>query len=125
MRGEASQAVGALTQGPLDGGLPPAPPSHPGAAENGAFTIRNKLSIVSYNSATLFGSVHGSHAWQRKKLANIAQLINKYDIVLCQETHGSEGDLSSLERDFTSHVHFGSFCPLSSSGGCTIQYVSL
>eukprot|EP00959_Pyramimonas_sp_CCMP1952_P414715 8689012-Pyramimonas_sp.AAC.1 len=69
--------MGAHTQDPLDGrSPPPAPPPPSGAEESAAFIIRNKLSIVTYNSATLFGSVRGSHARQRKKLAKITQLIN-------------------------------------------------
>ena len=43
-----------------------------------------------------------------------------HNIVVAQEAHGVEADLTTLEKDIPSHAVFGSFTDRTGAGGCII-----
>ena len=47
-------------------------------------------------------------------------LARRADVLLLQEVHGKEGDLSELQRTIPKHKIYGTFCDNSSAGGVAI-----
>eukprot|EP00959_Pyramimonas_sp_CCMP1952_P317181 6638464-Pyramimonas_sp.AAC.1 len=85
-----------------------------------AFFFSRACNLASWNSGTFFGAVSGSESRQRRAQGKARWLYQNSDVVFLQETHGSEADLSSLERDFHDFVHFCSLLP-SNAGGVVIS----
>lgn len=65
------------------------------------------LSICTWNSANLFGTISGDVRRRRKKRQYVESLIAIHDIVGLQETRGSPGDLATLPQ--ADHAWYGSF----------------
>ena len=57
------------------------------------FNVVDGLSLVTWNSAALFGATTGKHWRQRDKSDVCFKLCNHFDCVFVQGTHGTEGDL--------------------------------
>eukprot|EP00973_Karenia_brevis_P012751 1731274-Karenia_brevis.AAC.1 len=73
--------------------------------------------LCTWNSAALFGSVHGNHNIQRRRYEQYLRLSKDNDINCIQEAHGSSEDLNALRNDLKDHLHFGSFCDNQNAGG--------
>jgi endonuclease/exonuclease/phosphatase family metal-dependent hydrolase len=85
-----------------------------------ASPLPDRFKIITWNCRTLFGSTQGSSD-QAKRVRSTHLMLKKMtataDIILLQESHGSEADLSSLRRHFLDFVFRGSFCDTHVSGG--------
>ncbi len=53
----------------------------------------------------------------RATYSTVAKLVSSHDVVLLQETHGSDADLASLRLRFIRHLVFGSFTVGHHGGG--------
>ena len=79
--------------------------------------------MITWNCATLFGAAPRTHDQRRMHAAKIDRVVSfscRHDVVLLQEVHGNEQDLSELSSRIPRHTILGSFCRDSSSGGVVI-----
>eukprot|EP00959_Pyramimonas_sp_CCMP1952_P277833 5807478-Pyramimonas_sp.AAC.1 len=51
-----------------------------------------------------FGSVYGDPRRQRKEQKTFRRLINAFQVVFLQGSHGAEGGVSTLDRDVPSYA---------------------
>ena len=56
------------------------------------FNVVDGLSLVTWNSAALFGATTGKHWRQRDKSDVFFNLCNHFDSICVQEMHETEGD---------------------------------
>ena len=80
--------------------------------------LRSKLSVITWNCATLFGAAPRTHDQRRRHAAKIDRVVSfpcRHDVVMLQEVHGNEQDLSELAGRIPRHSILGSFCRDASS----------
>ena len=53
-----------------------------------------------------------------KKFGELQRLCMGHDVVVVQEAHGNVADLTTLAKDISSHVPFGTFTDCTGAGGC-------
>ena len=83
----------------------------------------SKLSVVTWNCATLFGAAPRTHEQRRRhaaKIDRVVALAGRHDVEMLQEVHGNREDIGELSSRVTRHSIFGSFCRDSGSGGVVI-----
>jgi exonuclease III len=71
--------------------------------------------------ATLFGGGGSRCVRLRPRWRALTKIFSRHDIICLQETHGHEGDLTTLDDRFPEFCHFGSFCRNWAAGGVTIS----
>ena len=81
------------------------------------FGTKGKFSICTWNSRALFGSIDGNHARLYSKLAVVQSLASQHEIVVLQETHGTDADLRVLQRKCPTHKWYGTFSDYRNVGG--------
>ena len=87
-----------------------------GSGELSAYSLK----MVSWNMRGLFlNAFHGGCIGARK-MGELQKLCRGHGIVVVQEAHGVDADLTTLERDIPSHAAFGSFTDRTGAGGCII-----
>jgi exonuclease III len=79
--------------------------------------FNDKIALITWNSSALFGSIHGVHERQTATFNEFKKLLITGDVVLVQEAHGFDEDRVTLERECSSHYHFGSAHSSPNSGG--------
>jgi hypothetical protein len=65
------------------------------------------MAFTTWNAAGLFGSVHAQPFQSIAKFRRVQGLIRRASVVGVQESHGGPGDLSTLDRECPSHMHWG------------------
>lgn len=83
--------------------------------------LPRELSLCTWNSQALFGSMYSEHQRVACKTAVYRDLVLANDVTCIQETHGSRHDLDNLRKRFPSHYHYGTFCPNPNAGGLVIS----
>ena len=79
--------------------------------------------MITWNCATLFGAAPRTHDQRRRHAAKIDRVVSfscRHDVVLLQEVHGNEQDLSELSSRIPRNTILGSFCRDSGSGGVVV-----
>ena len=61
---------------------------------------QDELRLCTWNLATLFGTGNSRGARLRPRWAVLNKLFYRHDIVCLQETHGHQGDLTTLDDRF-------------------------
>ena len=82
--------------------------------------LPTRFKVITWNCRTLFGSTQGTPEQVRRVRATHATLrrLSKLaDVVLLQESHGTEADLFSLRHVYPDHIVLGSFGVSPSAGG--------
>ena len=64
-----------------------------------------RLRMCSWNSQALLASHHSARARAVQKMKQWKQLIGSHDLVATQETHGTEMDVHTLDREGGTHLH--------------------
>ena len=85
--------------------------------------LESKLSVVTWNCATLFGAAPRTREQRRRHAAKIDRVVSfscRYDVVMLQEVHGNEQDIGELASRIPRHYMLDSFCRDSSSGGVLV-----
>ena len=66
----------------------------------------SKLSVVTWNCATLFGAAPRTHEQRRRhaaKIDRVVALAGRHDVVMLQEVHGNSEDIGELASRITRH----------------------
>ena len=79
------------------------------------------MAFTTWNAAGLFGSVHAQPFQSIAKFRRVQGLIRRASVVGVQESHGGPGDLSTLDRECPSHMHWGSFGSKPAIGGVLVS----
>ena len=85
--------------------------------------LGSKLSVITWNFATLFGAAPGIRDQKRRHAAKVDRIVSfacRHDVVMLQEVHGSEQDIGELASRMPRHFILGPFCCDSGSGGVLI-----
>eukprot|EP00959_Pyramimonas_sp_CCMP1952_P306205 6408412-Pyramimonas_sp.AAC.1 len=70
------------------------------------FPPKKPISIATWNARGPFASVASMRDRSRMRWRIFSALLRRNHIVCIQESHGHEGDLVSLRKEFTSHMFF-------------------
>jgi len=79
------------------------------------------LCFATWNARALFASHHCRQGQAVRKFALFKSLCSRHQIVTCQETHGSQFDLTTLNRELPQHVHHLSTVDNRAAGGISIS----
>ena len=85
--------------------------------------LESKLSVITWNCATLFGAAPRTREQKRRHAAKVDRIVSfacRHDVVMLQEVHGSEQDIGELASRMPRHFILGPFCCDSGSGGVLI-----
>ena len=85
--------------------------------------LKSMLFVITWSCATLFGAAPRIHGQRRRHAAKIDRVVSfscRHDVVMLQEVHGNEQDLSELASRIPRHSNLGSFCRDAKSGGVII-----
>ena len=75
--------------------------------------LRSKLSVITWNCATLFGAAPRTHEQRRRHAAKVDRVVSfscRHDAVMLQEVHGNEQDIGELASRIPRHSILGSLC---------------
>ena len=73
--------------------------------------------MCTWNSQALLASHHSARARAVDKMKQWKQLVGSHDLVATQETHGTEMDVHTMDRECGTHLHFLSTIQDRSAGG--------
>ena len=85
--------------------------------------LESKLSVVTWDCATLPGAAPGIREQKRRHAAKIDRIVSfacRHDVVMLQEAHGDGQGIGELASRIPTRSILGSFCRGSGSGGVLI-----
>ena len=85
--------------------------------------FESRLSVVTWNCATLFGAAPRTREQKRRHAAKVDRVVSfacRHDVVMLQVAHGNKEDIGELANKIPRHYILGSFCRDSGSGGVLI-----
>ena len=85
--------------------------------------LESRISVVTWNCATLFGAAPRTREQKRRRAAKVGRVVSfacRHGVVMLQEVHGNRQDSGELASRTPRHSVFGPFCRDSGSGGVLI-----
>ena len=92
-----------------------------GVDKNGSGELSSySLKMVSWNMRGLFLNAFHGGILAARKMGELQRLCEGHSVVVVQEAHGVEADLTTLDKDIPSHAAFGTFTSRVGAGGCLV-----
>ena len=106
----------------MEGSCPsiPSAPSEADSLLDHRYPITD-IKLCTWNMATLFGGGQSRGMRLRPRWGALNKIFSRHQFIFLQETHGHEGDLTTLDDRYPDFIHFGTFCENSAAGGATVS----
>ena len=94
----------------MEGSCPsiPSAPSEADSLLDHRFPIID-IRLCTWNMATLFGGGQSRGTRLRPRWGALNKIFSRHQFIFLQETHGHEGDLTTLDDRYPDFIHFGTF----------------